>query len=71
MKEFMHTPVLITAYVLIAAIFIAYTGIEILRDNTKPRFAHWIGISLCTLWPALVVMALISVFVGRMRLSQS
>ncbi|MBD9387657.1 hypothetical protein IB237_10770 [Agrobacterium sp. AGB01] len=67
----MHTPVLITAYVLIAAIFIVYTGIEILRHNTKPCFAHWIGMSLCTLWPALVVMALISVFTGRMRLRQN
>lgn len=71
MKEFMHTPVLIAAYVLIAAVFIVYTGIEILRDNTRPRFVHWIGMSLCTLWPALVIMALISVFAGRMRLSQS
>ena len=71
MKEFMHTPVLIAAYVLIAAMFLAYTGIEILRDNTRLRFVHWLGISLCTLWPALVVMALISVFAGRMRLSQN
>lgn len=67
----MHTPVLIAAYVLIAAVFIVYTGIEILRDNTRLRFAQWIGISLCTLWPALVVMALLSVFAGKMRLRQN
>lgn len=70
MKEIMHTPVLIAAYVLVSALFAAHTYIEIQQANTKPQPAHWIDIALCALWPVLVVMALVSIFASRQRLKQ-
>jgi Ca2+/Na+ antiporter len=67
----MHTPVLVAAYLSVSVLFVAYTCVEILRANTRLRFTHWLGIAFCTVWPALVAMALVSALAGRLRLKQS